>query len=556
MNEPIVELSEAELQRWFEHAMTDTGFVARELLGFNYDLDWKNEGRKINVGTGGVRDEPPYTTMCEAMASPEDQLLMELAPRGGLKSSCALADVVRAIIGNPDSANLYMSGTDPQVRTKSRGVRRVFERNENLRRVFGLDDLRGTPWTIDEWTVAMRTDVTVVDPTFRTGSLKRPPTGGHYQRIYLDDLIDWRNCRSIEQLELARMVLGLVLPLRVPGGKIIVLGTRYNPGDIYSHIDSLPGWRKLVLGTGFEIEEQKDGLFRLVGERPMFPNLPREFLEQQLASMPFEDFCAQYLNRHVAGLSAAFRRHDFQAVPWDDRMADLSCWILTDSATSRKKGASFSVALLVGIDKARRIYLLDGFVGRVEPFDYVNELFALHVRWMDRVQLLGWTMEAVTHQMVYKSWIETESVRRGIRLNIREIPRGGDRDKDDRILRVQPTVRARDLFVVDTFPRTFRDGLQLKSLWDPQGYLDTNTQQKLPGGELVEQFAQFPYYPWKDIADAISDVAYKYKDGQWACYWRVPRDLARYDERHIATPVDSWNDRGQDWLRSLGRAPR
>lgn len=560
MTQGEIELSRREAVRWMAQAMTDTGFVCREILGFNYDLDYsagENAAAKINVGTGGVRDEPPYSTMCEFVRDPKKLLCMMLAPRGGLKSSIITGDCVSHLIANPDHAILFMSGTDGQVNKWSRKVRSVFETNEKVIEALALegqDSLVGNPWTVGEWTLACRTDQTVADPTFATSTLKRQRTGGHYHRVYIDDLIDWRNCRSPEQLELARMVVGLIQPLGLPGTKFIVTGTRYNPGDVYSHIDSLPGWHKLVLGNGFEIEEGADGLLKLRGEKPLFPHLTKGYLQEKLASMSLEEFCAQYMNQHVAGLSKAFRRDWFKPIHWETGMRDLTGWIVTDAAMSTNKGACLSVAIVIGIDRGRRLYLLDGFVGKVEPGQFVDELFALHVRWQDRINLTGLTMERVTLATMLKNWLEAESRRRGIRLNIREIPRGGgERSKDDRIRRMQPKFRAGDVYVVHGFPTHYRDGTRLKTLWDPTGYTDTNTQQKMPAGELVEQFVQFPFYPLKDIADAISDVEYVYKTGEMACYYRPPRQILPTREQR--QDVDRNGPGGQDWLRGLGPPP-
>lgn len=547
----MIELSRDELVKWSQRAMVDAGFVGRELLGFNYDIDWKS-GKRVNEGKGGLRDEPPYTLMTGIMQDPEKRLVEILAPRGGLKSSAITSDCVRDKIANPDNATLMMSGTDPQVRTKSRAIRRVFETNEKLKELFGLDDLRGEPWTVDEWTLAIRQDHTITDPSFKTGSLIRIPVGGHYHRIYLDDLIDHRNCRTPDQMDLAKKILHLIMPLRVPGAKIIVTGTRYNPADIYSYIDTMPGWEKLILGCGFEAEEAPDGLWRLRG-KPMFPHLTQEYLTEQLRTMSLEEFCSQYLNRHVSGVMQAFRREWFQPCRWEPWMKGLSTWILTDSATSKKQGACLSAALVVGLDSQRRIFLLDGFAGRVEPGQFIDELFGLHVKWAERTHLMGWTMEDVTMAQVYRSWIDAECVRRGLRILVQSISRsGGERSKDDRIRRLQPKLRAGELYVVDTFPTTYRDGAKNRVLWDPTGFLDSNTQKRLPGGEMVEQFAQFPDYPLKDIADALADVEYMNKKGERACYYRKPAGAVSL---HSSNRVDNRTGPGQDWLSSLGRAP-
>ena len=548
-----IELSEKELEKWMAQAMTDPVFVAREILGFNYDVDRKTN-RKINVGTGGIMNQPPFTTMLDGMRDRENLLFMCLAPRGGLKSSCVVSEITRRYFDNPNRAQLFMSGTDAQVNKWSRTVRDVFEFNPLVRLALNNgESLKGKPWTVGEWILSCRTEQ-YADPSFCTSTLKKQRTGGHYHDIWIDDLIDWRNCRTPEALELAKGVLHIIKPLRLPGTKVVMTGTRWNPGDVYSYAQSLPGWKCLVLGNGYEIEEGADGLYHLTKGPGLFPQLTKDYLEEQLHSMELEDFCAQYMNMHVSGLTQAFRREWFQSLEWEPWMHQLTGWIVTDAAVSTRKGACMSTAIVVGIDRNHRIYLLDGFAGKVEPGQFVDELFGLHIRWQHQVNLTGWTIEKVTLGLMLEGWIEAESRRRGLRLNIREIPRsGGERSKDDRIRRLQPRFRAKEVFVVSTFPRTFRDNLKLRSLWDPAGHREPNTQENLPGGELVEQFAQFPFYPYKDIADALADVEYVYKDGERACYWRPPNEQSQIAS--VGHPVDAGRASGQDFMRSLGPAP-
>lgn len=576
------ELAERDLAKWMREAMTDTGFCAREILGYNYDEDWRTKQR-INIGSGGVRDAEPFRKMYRAVQGLDghESNFMLLAPRGSLKSSIIKADAVRFLFEDYNRGFLFMSGTDPQIADKSIDVRNVFEQSEKIHRAWGLDPgesnkrgkrrIRGTPWRSNAWTLGVR-DVLRDIPSCRTGSLRSIPTGGHYDRIYLDDLIDWRNCRNATQLDMAKMVLRLVMPLTNPGARVIVAGTRYHPADTYSHIETLSGWDVMVLPCGFEIEKTEQGKYRLHGV-PMFPHLTLEYLQNKLDTMDYVEFCSQYMNEHVTSFMSVFKREHFRCIRWEDWMCEeLTVWILTDTATSTKPESCLTALLAVGLDRMNRIYLLDARVGRMEGHEIITNLFDLHVTWARKAVMGGVTMEDVTANQMLASFLEQEQRRRGIRLNVRTVKRTGNMAaKDRRISNMEPRFREGDVHVVtDTFPANFQLDGKPKLLFDPHGHVDAKTGERLPAGELVDQFILHPFTPpeRKDIADALSDICHTRRDGQPLCYWRRPTVSFTPQHgawrsgtgSHVGGPPgrSDWLGRranGSDWLSNLGRAP-
>lgn len=555
--------NEEQLDLFFRKATTDTGFVAREIMGFNYDLDYQSKGgqKRINVGTGGVRDSGSQQESIDFIDA-EHEFSMCLEPRGTYKSCKAEALVVKHILANPDFKVAYMMKSEPQAKKKSLAIRRQFEKNPIIRDLFSLEP--GDHWTDRAWTVSGATDYSNDNPTFQVGSRQKPLTGGHPNLIIIDDFWDFEVCKTADQFATTEMAIEMIAPLRVPGGRVLAFGTRYKPGDLSQYAEK-KGWGMHVRGCGYEVFTNSDGDLDLKGEA-LYPHLTREFLLSQLRKgMGLETFCSQYLNIFTSDLHNPIRREFFMKANWQEPMRDLSTWILVDAATSRKKGSSYTAMAVVGIDQTRNYFLLDGFLGRQEPSKTVEMLFDLVVKWQDRVNFRGVTMEHVTHHEVFHSWIKQEQVRRGLRLNIREVPRGfGEQSKKDRIKRMEPVLRSKRFHIVDTFPRMFNDGTRMRPLWDPSGYKDPSTGLSIPGGELVRQFLEVDSSKVLDFADALADLEHIYKKSQdWVCYYSAAS--APYVIRRPWTPswrrernaghLDSGHRMGPDWMDRLGPAP-
>lgn len=552
-------LADEERLAWFRHqAMTDTGFVAREVMGFDYDLDHasKKVKRRINEGTGGVRANGPHLESTRFLDN-DDPFSIMLEPRGTYKSSKAEARCLRAIIQDPNAKVAYLMKTETQAIKKSIALRSHFEKNPIVQRVFGLG--RGPVWGTKGWTVSGCTDYADDNPTFQVGSIKKPITGGHPNLIIVDDLIDFENCRTGEQLELAQLAIDMVIPLRTPGGKVIDIGTRYDPADMHSYCEG-KGWPRHIRGCGFQlVRSEVTGDFDLVGEA-LFPNLTREFLLEQLRGMTIEHFCSQYLNEHLVQSASVFRREWFRPHPWRPDMAHLSGWLVCDCATSRKKTSAMTALIYVLMDQNRNYFMADAVVGRMEPAKTIDAIFRLCAKWSDKCNHRGITMENVALHEAFKGGIQLEQLHRGQRIHVREVPRGSaEHTKEARIRRMEPVLRNGRIWVLDTFPRLFHDGRKERVLWDPVGYTEPNSGARMPGGELVDQFVNFRDdgpYP-KDIPDALADLEHILKTGEYVCYFSQPNvhRVIQSIGAERQQPLDQTPPPTQDWFSRLGTAP-
>lgn len=506
---PSEKVALRELQR---RSLRDTGVFAREVLGYNYDLD--DGGRKINEGKGGIYPYGRHQQCVELLDDRDLQYKLVLLPRESRKSTLAQALICRRIQVNRNIRIFYAARTQRMLEEKLLAIRNQLE-NPRLVAIFG--DQRGSLWEAHRFTVSGRTNRGLMNPTVQGFTFDSLPHGGRAELVILDDFVDETNVATAEQLEKARRKWQNVQPLVAKGGELIFFNTVWDDDDLSADLEASPLFAephggKIVCGAGVELCAADDGGIDL-REAPggiEFPHLTVEYLRKKLHGMigkggsPMQ-FCRQYLNQRSNSDLTSFHREDFREVPWGQEMERLTGYLLTDTATSEKKAGCFSVIAYVGIDEQDHIYLLDLRIGRWKQDEFVQHLFDTLDHWQHRVNHAGEVWERVQLAQVYMDTVVTQSRARKIRTNpilVSRTARSGS--KPDRILRLQPVMRNRRFWICDTVPRTFDEVDGRKDLWNPTGYLDARTGSTMGSGELVDEFLR-PSAK-KDIPDTIAMI--------------------------------------------------
>lgn len=520
MTAPAPLLTDHQKVAFFKRrCLDDTGFVCRNILGWNFD---EYGGKRTNVGTGGVRAKGAHQRIVEFLDREDTRYKLLEAPRGSYKSTIIQGFITRQILKNPNVRILYGMKTDEKVAEKSLAIRNSLEM-PLVRDLFG--EQRGELWDNQKFIVAGRTKKNLQEATVSTFSLKALPTGGHYEFIIVDDLIDHENCKTPESLENAKRVAELIQPLLIAGGTLIYIGTRYDEGDIYAELESNPLFRPpygetVIYGAGVRVR-QKDGggLFLELDESTgglTFPHLTLELLTERLHGMSrkgdFFTFSCQYLNYVPTGTTAFFKREQFQPLRWGEDMRGLSGYLLTDTATSEKEEGCYSVIAYVLLDVHDNLYLVDLRVGHWRPQQFIEVFFEVLDLWATgdkAANHCGECWEEISLAEVFEAAIKNDARARRIRLHPIKMPRKKTNDKFARIGRLETPLAKGQFYVVNTVPRTFEDLDGERILWDPEGHTDARSNTKLPGGELVDEFVRFPSTKWKrDIPDTLA-MAYE-----------------------------------------------
>lgn len=186
--------------------------------------------------------------------------MMILWPRGLFKTSSVIVDIVQKILNYPNVRMCFLTGGDQLAKRQLARVKRVFEKPtkrfqflfpefclKSVRNVKIKDETDPRAWTdtlckmgnAHEFTVPARTNDTFAEPTFAISTARSVKAGSHYDIIYIDDLVNEQNYRSVKLLEKCYQDYLDICPLLEPTGFIIMTGTRYSFGDTYERIQEM-----------------------------------------------------------------------------------------------------------------------------------------------------------------------------------------------------------------------------------------------------------------------------------------------------------------------------
>lgn len=508
--------------RAVSQALGDTGYMARNLLGFDYDEDEKT-GKRIRPG--GIRPDGPHAKMVGLLDSDSRWKHLE-APRASYKTTLLKSYVVRKICEDRNNRVMWASATEPFAIKCVMSIRSMLEHNKRLIEAFGTFKESGLLWTKKAFTVSGRTDFSNTDPTVWSESVDTNFTGGHPNIIVLDDIVNWNNSSTPDAIEKIRRFFGMALPLLVPGGIIIVNGTRYFEDDLSGHIlvNMKDQFEILVLDSGCEPQTTENGRIYLDGE-PRFEHLTKEYLEKRLRGMAgdlrtndIRDFQSQYNNRITGVGISEFRRSFFQSMRYEPWMRGMRAYVITDTATLEEERGCLSVVGVIGIDRNRVAYLFDLKAGHWQIYETVRNILDMNDAWRGKLDVNGICIEKTTMNNVFRAVLEQQARQRQMAIHLIGMPRGkAAPTKNQRIRGLSSRFANHDFVVMDSVPKFYDDMGRRELLWDKEGYTDEDTGLKLPAGELVNEFVRFPSYGKRDIADAIADIDMTDKDGNWLC---------------------------------------
>lgn len=177
---------------------------------------------------------PLHDEATAVINAPGDRKLL-LLPRGHQKSTIfSVAWVIQQILKDPDIRIKIISATWPLAKDLLHQIKSILEQSA-LPDIFGPFLASRCRWTIDSIDVAQRTKW-LKDPTISTAGIDTGKTGGHCDLMIFDDIVTPENTTTPEQVRKVVDGYQACLPLLDPGGRILIIGTRYVMGDIYGYI--------------------------------------------------------------------------------------------------------------------------------------------------------------------------------------------------------------------------------------------------------------------------------------------------------------------------------
>ena len=289
-----------------------------------------------------------------------------LEPRGHAKTTWGNTILLSWLIGKyPDLRVGLISNTAKQSNDFSRAIRWTLQSNDRYRKVFG-DCVSPSKWTDLEWLRKDSIHHGTKDVTLLSAGAAGAILGKRFDVILCDDILDEDNSSNIDQREKVETWFWKTLkPCLVPGGIMLVLGTRWAEGDLYESLitpvdEGGKGWRSLVKGA---IETDENG-----AETALWPEVwPLDALYQERDNMGSDNFACSYLN-DISGLrdGTIFRKEWFQYYDELPRDKTYTITMGVDLASSERERADYTARAIVAEDEDHNHYVMSVYRTKIE----------------------------------------------------------------------------------------------------------------------------------------------------------------------------------------------
>lgn len=187
------------------------------------------------------------------------------------------------------------------------------------------------------------------------GLIDSMPTGGHYHRKIIDDLVDLNNIGTYFMMQKVLEAYKMADNLGRGNDTIEkVIGTRYRFGDLYESIEAMEVHKMSRVPA--EVDEQGN---------PKYDGYPVYLSRETLAQKKKKQgnvYYAQMLQIPLKQGSAKFKS-DWLSF-YDNLPEDLNYYIISDPATnpdlsSTKRRLDYTSMFLIGAGKGRKLYVID-----------------------------------------------------------------------------------------------------------------------------------------------------------------------------------------------------
>jgi len=336
---------------------------------------------------------------------------LDLAPRGFGKSTVGDVDYcITRILRDPNIRIMIGSKTQTQAEAFLKEIRTHFEQNVDLIRIFGDWKAGKTNvWNDREFTVNQRTLIKK-EATVTALGASGAVISKHFDVIIGDDLVGLENARTERQrANLKEWFYSSLFPTLEPDGEIHILGTRYNPLDLYedliksgSYTVNIQQALRVVDGKEVSLWEDKFTVERLKQIRSDSGKIIFNMQYQNDTELAKgRIFKAQYFKYY----EEYKLDYDFQTAKVRIKNAEgMDQWIKVrvyagaDLAISENENSNndYFVLMLIGVDENKNVYVLEYVKERLSFNAQLNTIINYGRNKYPMVERIG--VETVAYQ--------------------------------------------------------------------------------------------------------------------------------------------------------------
>lgn len=275
-----------------------------------------------------------------------------------------------------------------------------------------------------------------------------------------------------------------------PGGKIVIIMTRWHEDDIAGRLLDKEKEKWTILNIRMECEDLDDPLGRKIGEYLW----PEWFTDAMIEAAKADErtWCSLYQQRPRPMAGAEFKRDWIQWYEQVPRRKNMNVLMVVDPAAGKNKTSDYTAIWVIGLGQDGNYYVVDIVRDRLNLTERASAVFRLHKKWKPyevRYERYG-MMGDIEH-------IKDKQEREGYRFRIVEV--GGALKKEDRIRRLVPL---------------FQQG----RLWMPLEFFyteGTGRHLDLIPVFVEEELLAFPVAKHDDMLDSLSRLAQPDLELRW-----------------------------------------
>lgn len=361
-----------------------------------------------------------HTEISEAVRSDSRRTVVNIPPYHSKSTVITVWDTVMDICENPNSRTAIVSKSADFAKAFLYQINEIItnpdlyhDSKRNLIEDFGPFKPEGqSTWNQKEIYVSARTGAEK-DPTVLAMGVDNQIYGRRFDVIKFDDVADVENQRNPDRVAamLSRMDKEHLSRIG-KNGKVIWVGTRVHPGDIYSILTQRAGYKVIRYPALFDDESQE----------VLWPeHFPYSQVMIHRSEMNPADFQLIYQNVDIPGLGASFTEEMLEACKDPERVVghfDPSWRIIAGlDPAGGNKGSGYTAMTVKGIDlQTGKRYLIDQLAVKSMKAPQMKEAM---FQFTDMYPIYEWRVESngLQSQLVqYNTEIIQHLAKRGVRV--------------------------------------------------------------------------------------------------------------------------------------------
>jgi len=380
------------------------------------------------------------------------------------------------ILNDPEVTIGIFSHTRPIAKGFLRQIKREFEGNEGLKRLFPeicwKDPQHQSPkWSEDDGIIVKRKTNPKEATIEAWGLVDGQPVSKHFKILLYDDVVTEKSVTNPEQIKKTHDAWALSLNLGTAGGSRRHAGTFYHFNDTYHAMIE----RKAAIPRIYPCTE--DGT---VDGEPVL--LTRDALMDKRREFGPYIFGCQMLLDPIADKAQGFQKEWLQYWPARNTQG-LNLYIVCDPASKKKALSDYTAMFVVGLGEDGMYRIVDMVRDRLNLTERADQIFKWHRQY--KPLLVGYEEYGLQADIEH---IQDRQNRENYKFHV--IPLSGRVKKEDRIRRLIPL---------------FEQGRVLlpEVCWRPN-YEGEN--QDLTKIFINEEYLPFPVSHHDDMLDALSRI--------------------------------------------------